>query len=91
MGAFSDFLGSVSIGGFSHIATSNSQSGRIFWIVVVVTSLAVTGFFTGEAIVNWSRYPIATTTETFPIVGVQFPKITVCPPKVVFSFNLQPF
>ena len=87
MGIFSNFLESSSIGGFSHISTSSSQVGKLFWTVVVLTSIAVTCFFTGEAMVNWSKYPIATTTESFPILGVQFPKITVCPPKVAFSFN----
>ena len=81
------FLESSSIGGLSYISTSKSRAEKLFWVVVVITSISVTGYLTAEAIVNWSKYPVATTIESFPISEVPFPKITVCPPKVAFSFT----
>ena len=75
------FLESSSIGGLSYISTSKSKAEKLFWLVVVLTSISVTSYLTTEAIVNWSKHPVATTTESFPISEVQFPKITVCPPK----------
>ena len=86
MEAVTKFLESSSIGGLSYISTSKSKAEKLFWFVVVITSISVTSYLTTEAILNWSNYPVATTTESFPISEVHFPKITVCPPKVAFSF-----
>ena len=77
-----NFLESSSICGLSHISTSNSKAEKVFWVVVVLASVTMTGYLTTEAFVDWSLYPISTTTETFPITEVQFPNIVVCPPKV---------
>ena len=81
-----NFMESSSIGGVPQISASKTKCEKLFWVVVVVVTLAMTGYLTAEAFVEWAKYPIATTTETFPISGVQFPKIVVCPPKVQISF-----
>ena len=91
MEAVTKFLESSSIGGLSYISTSKSRAEKLFWFVVVITSISVTSYLTTEAILNWSNYPVATTTESFPISEVHFPKITVCPPKVAFSFTQRIF
>ena len=83
------FLESSSICGFSHISASKTIAEKLFWVGVVAASFAVTAYLTTGAFVDWAKYPIATTTETFPISGVQFPKIVVCPPRVPFSFTLN--
>ena len=80
------FLKSSSIGGLSYISTSNTKAEKISWLAVVLTSISVTTYLTTVAVINWSNYPVATTIESFPITEVIFPKITVCPPKVAFSF-----
>ena len=88
MGTVSNFLESSSISGLAQISTSRTKLGKLFWVGFVLGSLAVTAYFTAEAFSNWTKYPIATSIETFPISGVQFPKIVVCPPEVSFSFML---
>ena len=86
MEAARNFLESSSIGGFSHISTSKTKPESLFWVVVVVTSIAVTIQLTREAYLEWEKFPISTTIETFPISDARFPNIVVCPPKVRFSF-----
>ena len=82
-----NFLESSSICGLSHISTSKSRTWKVFWVVVVLTSLIMTGYLTAQAFVDWAKYPISTTTETFPITEVAFPNIVVCPPKEAFRFT----
>ena len=82
-----NFLESSSICGLSHISTSNSKAEKVFWVVVVLASVTMTGYLTTEAFVEWSLYPISTTTETFPITEVTFPRIVVCPPQVGCRFK----
>ena len=83
------FLESSSICGFSHISASKTIAERVFWVAVVAASFAGTAYLTAGALLEWSKYPIATTTETFPISEAQFPNIVVCPPRVSFSFTLN--
>ena len=83
------FLESSSICGFSHISASKTVAERMFWVAVVAASFAGTAYLTAGALLEWSKYPIATTTETFPISEAQFPKIVVCPPRVSFSFTFN--
>ena len=81
------FLESSSIGGLSFIITSNTKAEKMFWLAVVIFSISATTYLTAEAIDDWSKYPVATTIESFPISEVPFPNITVCPPKAGFSFT----
>ena len=78
---------STSIGGLAQIKTSKTWLGKIYWTVVVASTLVMTIFLVSEAFIGWANNPIATTTETFPIYDVQFPNIVVCPPKVAFGFT----
>ena len=86
MKIFLEFLESSSIGGLPQIERSKTWVEKIYWIAVVTASWVLAGYFCAEAFADWKKYPIKTTTEIFPIYGVQFPKIVVCPPKVEFGF-----
>ena len=81
------YLESSSIGGLSYMATSKTKAEKLFWLAVTITSIFVTTYLIHEAVLDWSKNPVATTIESFPISEVPFPKITVCPPKVAFSFT----
>ena len=86
MEALLNFMESSSICGLAQIRASKTWAERLFWIAVVVTSCVLLGYLTGQALIDWRNNPISTTTTTFPIYDVQFPKIVVCPPKVAFGF-----
>ena len=80
------FLENCSLCGLSHISTSKKKYEKVFWVVVSVLMIAGAGYLIDDAVDQWDKYPISTTTKTIPIHDVQFPKIVVCPPKVAFSF-----
>ena len=90
MGIITRFLENSSFSGLPNIINSKSTIERGYWVAVSFLMISGAVYLTGETFVEWSKYPIATTTETFPISEVQFPKIVVCPPKVVFSFTVSP-
>ena len=73
------------------MATSKTKAEKLFWLAVTITSIFVTTYLIHEAVLDWSKNPVATTIESFPISEVPFPKITVCPPKVAFSFTSRIF
>ena len=77
-----NFLESSSICGLAHISTSKYTLERVYWVVISIFMVVVTGYLTAVAFNEWDAKPILTIIETFPIDQVQFPKIVVCPPKV---------
>lgn len=74
------FLGSSTIHGFSHIASSR-RCLRVFWIVVVLTCFIIAGGIIQNSVLSWEETPVSTTIETLPITEVTFPLVTVCPPR----------
>ena len=55
--------------------------------MVSAAMIGVITYLTMDAVEDWKNNPISTLTEPQPIYSVKFPKITVCPPKVSFSFT----
>ena len=78
------FLESSTIHGLVYISTSRKFI-RLFWILVVITGFSIASFLIKDAFDNWRESPIKTTIETRPIEELDFPKVTVCPPKNTFT------
>ena len=78
--ALKTFLQSSTIHGLYHIA-STKHIVRLFWIFVVFTCFSFAGILIYQAFQTWSDSPVSTTIETLPITEVQFPMVTICPPK----------
>ena len=57
----------------------------MFWILVVIVGFVGASLIIKESFVSWSESPVKTTIETLPISDINFPKITVCPPKDTFT------
>ena len=76
------FAETTSIGGLAQIVENKNWIRRIYWILVVGSSWVYAGYLIREAFLDWEENPILTITETGGISDVQFPKITVCPPRV---------
>ena len=83
-----DFLESSTIHGLSHISTTRRLL-RLFWMFVVLTGFTVAGFLIQQSFSGWAVSPISTTIETLPISELEFPNVTVCPPRKSFT-NLNP-
>ena len=81
------FLEASSIHGMYHISQTK-KCQRMFWIFIVLTGFSGAFVLIRESFQSWSESPIRTTIETLPISELTFPKITVCPPRNIFtSFN----
>ena len=76
-----EFLSTSTIHGFSHIGSAKSAAVRIFWILVVLLGFGTAIYLISGSYLEWTDSPVASTTITRPIDELQFPEVTVCPPK----------
>ena len=78
------FLESSTIHGLSYISTT-SRLVKIFWILVVIGGFTGAGVLIYQSFQAWNESPVTTTIETLPITEIKFPKVTVCPPKNIYT------
>ena len=81
IGTFREFLESSTIHGLAHISTSKSKAGRLAWVVIVVTCFAIAITMITSSYKEWQESPVSTTITTHPISELEFPTVTVCPPR----------
>ena len=79
-----EFLETSTIHGLSYISTTRKYF-RLFWIVVVLAGFTGATFLICESFNSWAESPVITSVEIMPITQIQFPKVTVCPPKNTFT------
>ena len=79
-----EFLQSSTIHGLSYIGSDRSQV-RLFWICVVIAGFSAAGVMINQAFSSWADSPISTTIETLSIADIDFPNVTVCPPRNSFT------
>ena len=88
-----EFLETSSIAGISRIGFG-SKFSRFIWFLIVSAGFGVAGYFIHEQFQAWQDSPFKTVIETFPISEIEFPKVTVCPPKNTFTnlnYDLETF
>ena len=78
---FWEFLESSTIHGLVHISTAKSRAARVAWVVIVVASFAFAIREITNAFQEWQESPVSTTITTHPITELEFPAVTVCPPR----------
>ena len=83
-----EFLECSTIHGLYYIA-GNRQLVRLLWICVVIAGFTGSFILIHQSFSSWSDSPISTTIETLPISELEFPNVTVCPPKNSFT-SLNP-
>ena len=79
-----EFLESSTIHGLSYIA-ANRRLIRLFWICVVITGFIGAAVMIQQSFSSWAESPITTTINTLPIYELEFPNVTVCPPRNSFT------
>ena len=82
------FLESSTIHGLSYIA-ANRGLVRLLWICVVIAGFTGAAVLINQSFSSWADSPISTTIETMPISELEFPNVTVCPPRNSLT-NLNP-
>ena len=84
MDVVKEFLESSTIHGLSYIA-DNRQLVRLLWICVVIAGFTGSFILIFQSFSSWADSPITTTIETLPISELEFPNVTVCPPRNSFT------
>ena len=77
----SNFLESSTIHGLAHISTAKSTAARLAWVTIVVACFAIAISMITNSYKEWQESPVSTTITTHPISELQFPAVTVCPPR----------
>ena len=75
------FLQSSTIHGLGHITTSNSWAEKITWMAIVVASFALAISMITSSYKEWQESPVSITLTTHSITELEFPMVTVCPPR----------
>ena len=78
---FHEFLESSTIHGLVHISTAKSQTARAAWVAIVVACFATAIYMITGSYKEWQESPVSTTITTHPISELEFPTVTVCPPR----------
>ena len=81
MDSLKEFLETSTIHGLSHIASSPSKVSKCLWSLVVVAGFTVAVTLINNSYTGWQASPILTSISTHPLSELDFPKVTVCPPK----------
>ena len=76
-----EFLESSTIHGLVHISTAKSRSSRVAWLGIVVACFAMAIMMITNSYMEWQKSPVSTTITTHLIEELDFPSVTVCPPK----------
>ena len=76
-----DFLESSTIHGLVHISTSKSKTAKTIWVAIVVACFAYSIHMITNSYKEWQESPVSTTITTHPIAELEFPAVTVCPPR----------
>ena len=76
-----EFLESSTIHGLVYISTAKSRSSRAAWVAIVVACFATAIYMITGSYKEWQESPVSTTITTHPITELDFPTVTVCPPR----------
>ena len=79
-----EFLENSTIHGLFHISTTR-RLVRLIWVGVVTAGFSVAAILIQQSFSSWASSPITTTIETRPITDLDFPNVTVCPPRNSFT------
>ena len=63
------------------LAFFQSKSVKFMWLGIVCLGFIGAGYLIGKSYKEWQDSPIATSITTYPIKDLDFPIVTVCPPK----------
>ena len=76
-----DFLEKSTIHGLVYISSAPTKSWKAFWCLIVVAGFSASIYLINDSYEDWQASPIATSTSIQPIADLDFPTITVCPPR----------
>ena len=63
------------------ISTSQTKAGKLLWSIVVCISFLTAAYLINKSYIEWQESPVYTSSSTHSLAGLDFPNVTVCPPK----------
>ena len=81
MGAIIEFLEKSTIHGLSFIRDAKSLGEKAFWVIIVTLGFGFAASLIGNSYSQWMKSPVSTVVTTKPISELEFPEVTVCPPR----------
>ena len=76
-----EFLESSTVHGLAHISSAKSRAARVAWFAIVLACFAIAIHMITSSYKEWQESPVSTTITTHPITELDFPTVTVCPPR----------
>ena len=76
-----EFFENSTIHGLVHISTANNKALRATWVMIVIACFAFAISMITNSYNDWQDSPVSTTITTHPIEKLEFPSVTVCPPR----------
>ena len=76
-----EFLETTTIHGLSYISTARSKRAKAAWSLVILVSFCSAAFLISSSYTEWQDDPFSTAITTHSISDLDFPMVTVCPPK----------
>ena len=78
---FKDFLENSTIHGLVYISTAKSFVAKSLWVIIVALGFGSAVYLIANSYAEWIESPVSTVVSTRPISDLEFPEVTVCPPK----------
>ena len=66
---------------YSKYSPSQTKVAKVLWILVVICGFLSAGYLINDSYSDWHESPISTSISTHPISELEFPTVTVCPPR----------
>ena len=85
MDYFCDFLETSSIHGLYYISTCRSKIAKAGWTAVVALGFSFAFFLIHSSFSDWAESPVSTTITPQSVTNLEFPNVTICPPKGLTS------
>ena len=79
--SLTSFLESSTIHGLVYISTAKGKAARCAWAAVVLVCFSIAIGMITSSYKEWQESPVSTTITTLPITELEFPTVTVCPPR----------
>ena len=81
MSAIKEFLEKSTIHGLSFIRDAKSLGEKACWVIIVTMGFGFSAYLIGNSYSQWIESPVSTVVTTKPISDLEFPEVTVCPPR----------
>ena len=62
-------------------SSEKSKLAKAIWLAIVVACFAIAIYMINDSYMEWQESPVSTTITTHPITVLEFPSVTVCPPR----------